>query len=166
MPISLEQTAPSNENKTLKQPWRNKQSVDIWGWCHTPFESYRLQLRDDNDNIRFMFHFLVRETHKAVRAIRDCKKKTQISRGEKNEEIISRNCLPHHKRASSFLNTHEAVWLHILPMLSRYSRMSESVQHAGTARHSTTGDVFAMQALPVTPHWRVNELIKQSITRP
>jgi len=25
------------------------------------------------------------------------------------------------------------------------------VQHAGTARHSTTGDVFAMRAVPVTP---------------
>jgi hypothetical protein len=28
--------------------------------------------------------------------------------------------------------------------LSRYRRMSESVQHAGSARHSTTGDVYAM----------------------
>ena len=51
-----------------------KQSLDIWRWCHTPFESYRTQLRDDNDNIRFMVRFLVRETHKAVCAIRDCKK--------------------------------------------------------------------------------------------
>jgi len=60
-----------------------KQSVDIWRWYPTPFESYRPRLRDDNDNIYFMFHSLVRETHKAVCAIRDCKKKTQISRGEK-----------------------------------------------------------------------------------
>jgi len=52
---------------------------------------------------------------------------------EKKEEIISRNCLPHHKKASSFPNTHEAVRLHFLPMLSRYSRMSKTVQHAGTA---------------------------------
>jgi hypothetical protein len=156
MPISLEQTAPSIENKTLKQLWRNKQSLDIWMWCHTPFESYRPQLCYDNDNIHFMFHFLVRETYKAICAIRDCKKKTQISRGEKkNEEIISRNCLPHHKRASSFKNTHEAVRLHFLPMLSRYSRMSKTVQDTGTASHSTTGDVFAMWAGPVTPHWRV-----------
>jgi len=29
--------------------------------------------------------------------------------------------------------------------------MSESVQHAGSARHSTTGDVYCMQAVPVTP---------------
>ena len=29
--------------------------------------------------------------------------------------------------------------------------MSESVQHAGSAHHSTTGDVYCMQAVPVTP---------------
>jgi len=28
---------------------------------------------------------------------------------EKNEEIISSNCLPHHKRASSFMNKQEAA---------------------------------------------------------
>jgi len=51
-------------------------------------------------------------------------------RGErKNEEIISRNCLPHHKRASSFTNTHKAARLHFIPMLSRYSPMSGSVHH-------------------------------------
>ena len=50
-----------------------KQSVDIWRRCRTPFESYKPQLRDDNDNIHFMFHFLVRKKHKAVCAIRDCK---------------------------------------------------------------------------------------------
>jgi hypothetical protein len=130
MPVSLQQTAASNENKTLKQPWRNKQFVDIWRWCRTPFESYRPQLCGGSDNIRFIFNFLVRETHKAVCVIRGCKKKTQILRGEKkNEEIISRNCQPHHKRASSFMNTYKAVRLHFLPMLSRYSRMSERVQH-------------------------------------
>jgi len=48
---------------------------------------------------------------------------------EKNEEIISRNSLPHYKRASSFTNKPEAAWLHLLPNLSRYRRMSESVQH-------------------------------------
>ena len=48
---------------------------------------------------------------------------------EKNEEIISSNCLPHHKRASSFTNKHEAARLHLLTMSSRYRRMSESVQH-------------------------------------
>ena len=48
---------------------------------------------------------------------------------KKNEEIISSGCLPHHKRASSFTNKHEAARLHLLPMLSRYRRMSESVQH-------------------------------------
>jgi hypothetical protein len=39
--------------------------------------------------------------------------------------------------------------------LSRYRRMSESVQHAGSARHSTTCDVYCMRAVPVTPRWRV-----------
>jgi hypothetical protein len=48
-----------------------------------PFQSYRPQLCDDSDNIHFMFYFLVRETYKALFAIRDCKNKTQISRGEK-----------------------------------------------------------------------------------
>ena len=48
---------------------------------------------------------------------------------EKNEEIFSRNFLPHYKRASSFTNKREAAWLHLLPNLSRYRRMSESVQH-------------------------------------
>ena len=56
---------------------------------------------------------------------------------EQNEEIISRNSLPHYKRASSFTNKREAAWLHLLPNLSRYRQMSESVQHAGSARHST-----------------------------
>jgi hypothetical protein len=41
-------------------------------------------------------------------------------REKKNEEIISRNCLPHHERASTFINTHKAARLHLLPMLSRY----------------------------------------------
>ena len=29
--------------------------------------------------------------------------------------------------------------------------MIESVQHAGSAHHSTTGDVYCMRAVPVTP---------------
>ena len=56
-------------------------------------------------------------------------KNTQNSGAEKNEEIISSNCLPHHKRASSFTNKHEATRLHLLPKLSRYIRISERVQH-------------------------------------
>jgi len=36
-----------------------------------------------------------------------------------------------------------AARLHFLPMLSRYSRMSKTVQQTSSARHSTTGDVFA-----------------------
>jgi hypothetical protein len=57
------------------------------------------------------------------------KKKTLNSRGEKKkEEIISRNCLAHHKIASTFINTHKAAQLHLLPMLSRYFPMSENLQ--------------------------------------
>ena len=70
---------------------------------------------------------------------------------EKIEEIISRNSLTHYKRSSSFTNKREAAWLHLLPNLSRYRRMSERVQHEGSARHSTTGDVYCMRAVPVTP---------------
>ena len=57
------------------------------------------------------------------------KSKPKLREQRKNEEIISSNCFPHHKRASSLTNKHEAVRLHLLPMLSRYRRMSESVQH-------------------------------------
>jgi hypothetical protein len=57
------------------------------------------------------------------------KRKPSFREERKNEEIISKNCLPHHKRASSFTNTDEATQLHFLPVLSRYSRMSESMQH-------------------------------------
>jgi hypothetical protein len=60
-------------------------------------------------------------------AVEIAKKKTLISR-EKNEELISRNCLPYRKRASTFINTHTAARLHLLPTLSRYYAMSESVQ--------------------------------------
>ena len=57
------------------------------------------------------------------------RKPPEFKRREKKEAIICRNCLPHHKRVSSFMNTYKASLLHFLPMLSRYSRMSESVQH-------------------------------------
>jgi hypothetical protein len=60
---------------------------------------------------------------------RDCKKENpDFERREKNEEIISRNCLPHHKRASAFINMHKAARLHLLRMLSRYYAVSESTQ--------------------------------------
>jgi len=52
--------------------------------------------------------------------------------------MISSNCLQHHKRASSFTNKHEAARLHLLPLLSRYRRMSESVQHDEQSCHSMT----------------------------
>ena len=57
------------------------------------------------------------------------KENPKLESREKNREIISSNCLQHHKRASSFTNKHKAAQLHLLPMLSRYRRMSESVHH-------------------------------------
>jgi hypothetical protein len=63
-------------------------------------------------------------------AVEICKRENpDFERREKNEEIISRNCLPHHKRARTFINMHKATRLHLLSMLSRYYPMSESVQH-------------------------------------
>jgi hypothetical protein len=56
------------------------------------------------------------------------KQNPEIERRGKNEEVISRNCLPHHKKASIFSNMHKATGLHLLHTLSRYCRMSESVQ--------------------------------------
>jgi hypothetical protein len=70
--------------------------------------------------------------HKDVCAIRDCKKEThEFKRREKNEEIISRNCIAHHKIASTFINMHKAARLHLLPMLLRHYPMSENVQCDG-----------------------------------
>jgi hypothetical protein len=55
------------------------------------------------------------------------KENPDFERREKNDEIISRNCLPHHKTASTFINTHKAAQLYLLSMLSRYYAMSENV---------------------------------------
>jgi hypothetical protein len=60
------------------------------------------------------------------------KENPDFERREKNEEIISRNYHPHHKRASTFTYTHKAAVLHLLPMLSRYYAMSECVQRNGS----------------------------------
>jgi len=79
----LQQTAAWNEKQTCKQRSRNKQSFDIWGWCHKPFQSYICKLRDDSNNIRSPFHFTVREKNKSVCEIRYCKKKAQNSTEEK-----------------------------------------------------------------------------------
>ena len=81
--LSVQQTATPKETNPQNPQWINKESVNIWRWCHTPFHSYWTQLCKDSDNIRFKFHFLVREAHKSVCAFRDWKKKTQISKGEK-----------------------------------------------------------------------------------
>jgi hypothetical protein len=56
------------------------------------------------------------------------KRKPWFREKRKNEEIISRNCLPHHKRASTFFNMQKAARLHLLAMWSRYYPMSDSVQ--------------------------------------
>jgi hypothetical protein len=55
-------------------------------------------------------------------------KRKPLFREEKKNEIISRNCLPHHTTASRFINTAKQARLHLLSMLSRYYEMSESVQ--------------------------------------
>jgi hypothetical protein len=69
--------------------------------------------------------------HKGVHAIRECKKEThEFKRRGKNEGIISRNCITHHKIASTFINMHKAARLHLLHMLLRYP-MSENVQRDG-----------------------------------
>jgi hypothetical protein len=60
---------------------------------------------------------------------RNCKKENPyFERREENEEMISRNCLPHHKKARIFINKNKAARLHFLSMLSRYYPMSERVQ--------------------------------------
>jgi hypothetical protein len=82
----------------------------------------------------------------SVTAAEFAKKKTLISRGEKNEEIISRNCLPHHKTASTFINTDKQARLHLLCMLSRYYAKSETVQRDDY--RSSFHDMF---------HFRYNE---------
>jgi hypothetical protein len=60
------------------------------------------------------------------------KENRDFQRRGKNEEIISRNCLTHHKRASNFTNTNKATPLYFLSMLSRYYAMSENVQRDGS----------------------------------
>jgi hypothetical protein len=63
--------------------------------CHTPFQSYRTQLCNDSDNSHFKFHVLLREMHKAICAITECKKKTLISRGEKKMKKLFLGTVSH-----------------------------------------------------------------------
>jgi hypothetical protein len=107
------------------QLWRNIQSVDIWGWCRTLFQSYVMIA------ITFVSYFIssFQRPIKPPMKLETAKRKPKIWEERKNEEIICRKCLPHHKRASSFVNTYKPARLHFLPILSRYSRMSERVQH-------------------------------------
>jgi hypothetical protein len=60
--------------------------------------------------------------------LENAKRKPSLREERKNEEIISRNCLEHHKKTSTFINTHKAARLHLLSMLSRYYAMRENVQ--------------------------------------
>jgi hypothetical protein len=62
------------------------------------------------------------------------KRKPRFREEKKNEEIISRNCLPHHKRASTFFNMHKAARLCLFAMLSRYYPISDRVQCDGQYR--------------------------------
>jgi hypothetical protein len=55
------------------------------------------------------------------------KRKPRFREEGKNEEIISGNCLPHHKRARTFINKHEEARLNLLTILSRYCPISETV---------------------------------------
>jgi hypothetical protein len=56
------------------------------------------------------------------------KRNPDFKRREKNEEIISRNSITHHKIASTLINTHKVARLHLLPMLLRYYPVSENMQ--------------------------------------
>jgi hypothetical protein len=60
------------------------------------------------------------------------KENPDFERREKNEEVIYRNSFPHHKKASTFFNTHKATQLYLLSMLSRYYAMSENMQRDGS----------------------------------
>jgi hypothetical protein len=137
---SSQLTAASNEMQTRKQRWRNKQSVDIWGWCHTPFQRYVTIA------ITFAVSFIsLLEGHiKLSLKLVTAKRKPKLREQRNNEEIISSNSLPHHTRARSFMNKHEAAQLHLLPMLSRYKWVRACSMMR--ACHSTTGDVFAMMS--------------------
>jgi hypothetical protein len=56
------------------------------------------------------------------------KENRDFRRREKNEEMISRNCVPHHKRACTFPNKNKVTPLYLLSRLSRYYATSENVQ--------------------------------------
>jgi len=66
------------------------------------------------------------------------KENPDFERRERNEEIICRNPLPHHKKDSTFTDMLKAARLQLLSLLSRYYRMNESLHVAGRAQHSTT----------------------------
>jgi hypothetical protein len=50
------------------------------------FQGYRFKLRFDNSNTRFIFHFLVPETHKPAYEIRDRKKNPNFEKREKMKQ--------------------------------------------------------------------------------
>jgi hypothetical protein len=81
--------------------------------------------------ITFVSYFisLFQRLIKPPMKLETAKRKPKLWEEKKNEAIICRNCLPHHKRASSFVNMYKTARLHFLLMLSRYSWMSERGQH-------------------------------------
>ena len=81
--------------------------------------------------ITFVSHFIssFQRPIKLPVKLGTAKRKPKLREERKNEAIVCMICLPHHKRASSFMNTYKAARLHFLPMLLRYSQMSERVQH-------------------------------------
>jgi hypothetical protein len=143
----VQHTVPSNEIITWNPKWINQEPVDIWRWCHTPFQSYRPQLYKDSDNIRFKFHFLVRETHKAICAIRDCKKKTQILRGEKEMKKHFLATVSHTIRepapSSTRMKQPDYIWSLCCWDIVEWVR---ACSMTSSAHHSTTCGVFAMMS--------------------
>ena len=155
--LSVQQTAAPKETNPRNPQWINKESVDIWRWCHTPFHSYWTQLCKDSDNIRFKFHFLVRETHKAVCTLEIAKRKPRFREERKNEEIISRNSLPHHKRARNLINTRSSsitISSYIVEILSnKWERAAWQVVLV-IPRHV----IFSLwRPVLVTPRWMDTE---------
>jgi len=61
-----------------------------------------------------------------------------FERRKRNEEIICRNPLPHHKKDSTLVDMLKAARLQWLSLLPRYYRMNESLHVAGGAHHSMT----------------------------
>jgi hypothetical protein len=109
MPISLEQTAASNKNKTLKQPEETNSLLIYEGNVIHHLKATDLSYMTITITFISCFISLLERHIKLSVQLENAKRKPRFREERKNEEIISRNCLPHHKRASSFPNMQEAV---------------------------------------------------------